>query len=148
MKLSFMNPNTSSTSKKDGHHYYVKMEMLKDEWDEFNMKDLTGMVMECDCEITHEAEPREQVERKYRGVKLSGRTAMWCKQEDFQEYAAWWWGPIAMQNFTSAEAAAKRMIYKRCNIESRAELGTDKEAADKARQIYRDFEKWQKLNGE
>lgn len=113
--------------------------MLKDEWDELNTRGLKGMVLEADCEITHEAEPPP----KPKGEEKARMAGMLCKQADFQEYAEW---ALSFKNYPHGDASGEKMaadlIYEVCGIKSRAELDHNKDAADKFYKMYEKFMNW------
>ncbi len=80
-------------------------------------------------------------EEKSEGVKIKERACILCKEEKFQEYvfACGWAVPI---DAYTEENHARYFVMEKCNIKSRKELVTNKEAQEKFKELDQKYKDW------
>ena len=135
-QFSFRNPNVRVRQLKSGKIFELIIEMDKLEWDCWADPevDLTGMVVEVyHAEVSHKAESKKK-EIPLKGGPISIDSAGLCNNPDANEYAK----DLGFEDM-------KDMLYKMCEIESRAMLDHN----EKAKNIYlgikknfNDFQIW------
>ena len=79
---------------------------------------------------------------KTEGEKLRKRACILCKEVDFQLFVSA--GSQASLNEHGWEIYATKCIYLHCNIKSRKELVTNKEAQEKFKALDRKYKEWLK----
>jgi hypothetical protein len=127
--VEFMNPNPSSSKTKAGPVYRVSFEVHRELWDEFMDAETAGMVLEGSLAVTAKNEPLEAPEApRPKGGVLARNAGMLCQDELANQWAA-----------TLGFHDLKDLIYRRCVIDSRAELDHDREAAKEFERIKSDF---------
>lgn len=75
---------------------------------------------------------------KTEGEKLVTRAAILCKDTDFQRYTISTFGEL----FVNPEQTACQWIYNKCEITSRSELATNKEAQEKFKRLAASYKEW------
>jgi len=76
---------------------------------------------------------------KSEGDRIRVRAVMLAKDEEFQSFAK----NTFISIFTDEEENARNCICSQCNIESRSELTTNKEAQEKFKQLDQKYKDWQ-----
>ena len=89
--------------------------------------------------IKPDASQKNQVNESVKGGPLSKNAAMLCRDEKFQEWAGEQtefgnWG-----TYLRDETGARYLILNHCEIESRAELDHDKDAAERYEQLKKSY---------
>jgi len=83
---------------------------------------------------------------KSEGEKLRERACILCQEEEFQSWIIELDTP-GFHNYSGMVLDfCKNAVYKHCNIKSRSELATNKEAQTKFRQILDRFNQWKSQN--
>jgi hypothetical protein len=84
--------------------------------------------------INHIGEANEMVDDKQKGGQLARLAGMWCQDINFSD-----WLKIAGWNdqWDSSPDIAKFCIYRICEVQSRAELDNNPEAAEKFHRLIR-----------
>lgn len=137
--LTLANPNPTSSKTKDGPVYRVSFELTQDEWQNVMDADTKGMVIECDCIVTHRNQPEEEKPEKVKGGKLSQVAGMLCQDERFQDFSLRGRFHISSDELLSADEIAKLHIYNHCKISSRAELDHNQQAAERFTRLQEQF---------
>lgn len=100
---------------------------------------VAGQIFDCAISISeHDDQSQEPVKQtiKRSNSGLSGWAAMRCKETQFHRF-------LNIADDLNAEAIARQKILDVCGIESRAELDTNKEAADIFHEQFRiPFANW------
>lgn len=73
------------------------------------------------------------------GARIRTRAVMLCKDVKFWDFIA---SNLALVNMPKPEEFAKGYICKKCNIESRSELTSNKEAQSKFKKLDQRFIQW------
>jgi hypothetical protein len=94
-----------------------------------------GMLLECACEVAHSNEPDKiaiaeesdaiALTNKPKGGPISKNAARLCQDPWFQQWA------VKGTHRAPCGVTAKERLYEYCDIESRAELDHDPEAAQR-----------------
>lgn len=92
-----------------------------------------------------QADFEQKEPEKPKGGHLSREAAKMCEVPEFQKFAREWYEASALKNelntFT-AEDLAVNMIYAECDIESRAELDHNPQAAKHFHELMREYRSW------
>lgn len=87
-----------------------------------------------------------EFKKPFKELPLSQQAVLICKRENFQSFARNDWIPSGLPPGKDLEWLAIQLIYAVCGITSRSELTTNKDAADKYRELIKKFEGWQVEN--
>ena len=118
-QLTLANPNIKFRSSKQGNKFTVEFEITQEDWQNFVDTNLTGMVIEADCRVTHRNYTDDMI-AGLKGGKLSRIAAISSADPEFQEFALDHHKlPVMEEGDTDF---AKALIYNYCGIRSRKEL--------------------------
>ena len=145
--LTLANPNPTSSKTKDGPVYRVSFELTQDEWQNVMDADTKGMVIECDCIVTHRNQPEEKQPEKVKGGKLSQVAGMLCQDERFQDYTTSnFRDNFCFDETETPEGNAKDLVCDYCGINSRAQLDHEDIAAKLFTELQEGFMQWKRTH--
>ena len=125
------NPNPSFSKTKDGAIYRVSFEIKQETWQDFVDTDTKGMIINFAAEVVERHTDAPVSDKKPKGGPISKNAGMLCREKEANNFAV-------AQNFDDF----KDMIYKRCNITSRAELDHNEKAAKAYENVKHRYFRW------
>lgn len=117
-----------------GKRYYLVL-IDADYYDENNPTVKEKLTVQNDKELS--------INEKSVGERLMQRACILCKDKEFERYLC---GCIYITDKDDIYDCCKKFIYKQCDIDSRAELTTNKEAQEKFKELDEKFKDWKFKN--
>ena len=122
--------------------YKFEAVITEEDFDAMRAVDLTGSQAEADLTWIDVGQPKQ--EEKPKGGSLAKSAGQMCAELMFQKFLALkyypdWAGATKGLSFTEIAAHVLRHI---CNVQSRAELDSNKEAAQRFHKLMREYREW------